>query len=118
MAACQADCEPPLLVANDDGLTSLGAPGSTFQLTRTTKDGATATYTAEVQFPTANDPAVLREDVRDELIGMPRDLNGDGVVDGENHSADYLILPIRIRVFWRGKAGIRTFEICTVLRRS
>lgn len=103
---------------DDDDLTSAGAPGSTFLLTRTTREGATATYTAEVLFPTADDPAALREDVEDALIGMPRDLNGDGVIDALNHAADYLILPIRIRVFWRGKTGTRTFEICTVLRRS
>ena len=103
--------------SEDDGSTTGGAPGSTFKLTRTTEDGATATYTAQVEFPTGDDPGSLREDVQDALLGMPRDLNGDGVIDAENHATDYLLLPIRIRVFWRGKAGARTFELCTVLRR-
>jgi prepilin-type N-terminal cleavage/methylation domain-containing protein len=104
--------------ADDDGTTTAGAPGSTFQLTRTTKDGATATYTAHVEFPVGDMAGVLREDLEDELLGMPRDLNGDGLIDSENHAADYLIIPIRIRVIWRGKTGPREFELCTVLRRS
>ena len=92
-----------------------GAPGSTFQLTRTATDGATAAYTGLVEFPIGTDPGVLREDLEDELLGMPRDLNGDGVIDAGNHAGDYKILPLRIKVVWRGKAGPRTFELCTVL---
>lgn len=92
-------------------------PGSTFLLTHTTKDGATATCTGQVEFPTGEEPGELREDSRDALLGMPRDLNGDGVIDAGNHADDYRILPIRVKVLWRGRTGPRTFELCTVLLR-
>jgi prepilin-type N-terminal cleavage/methylation domain-containing protein len=94
-----------------------GAPGSTFQLTRSSADGATAAYTGLVEFPTGDDPGVLREDLADTQLGMPRDLNGDGVIDAGNHATDYQLLPLRIKVVWRGKNGPRTFELCTVLLR-
>lgn len=51
----------------------------------------------------------LREDVEDRLLNMPRDLNGDGVVDALDHSGDYMILPVIVRVTWRGgKAQFKT----------
>jgi len=57
----------------------------------------------------------LREDVVDNALGMPRDLNGDGVVDTNDHSLDYRLLPVRIRFDWTGKGGRSTLEIKTLL---
>ena len=74
-------------------------------------------FTGEIVFPTVDNGGVLelREDVVDPLLGMPMDLNMDGVIDGLDHSADYRILPMRARVAWRGVSGDRTFEVVTIL---
>jgi type II secretory pathway pseudopilin PulG len=58
---------------------------------------------------------ILREDVEDASLGMPRDLNGDNVVDVKDHSADYLLLPVRVEVEWKSPSGARRFEITTQL---
>ena len=67
-------------------------------------------------FPTVS--GQLREDVADAQLGTPMDLNGDGAIDGADHSGDYVLLPVRIRVRWRGVTGLRTFDVCTVLLRE
>ncbi len=59
----------------------------------------------------------LREDIVDPALGMPMDLNGDGIVDGIDHSGDYLIVPVRARVQWRGVSGERTLELVTIISR-
>ncbi len=63
----------------------------------------------------AGAPGVLREDLVDADLGMPRDLNADGVIDAADHSSDYLILPVRVRVEWYGIGGPRFVEMETVL---
>ena len=80
------------------------APGSSFPITRSTWTVESATgMTGTLTFPTMpGAPGVLREDVVDFGLGMPRDLNGDGLVDGLDHSGDYVVLPVRIRVTWPG----------------
>lgn len=68
-------------------------------------------------------PAVgtsLREDVDDDNLGMPRDLNADGVVDNLNHAADCVLMPVRIRVEWimhGSKDTRRSFEMYTMFGR-
>lgn len=57
----------------------------------------------------------LREDFVDEHLGMPRDLNGDNVVDTANHASDYLLLPVRVRLEWKSGSGGRKFELVTQL---
>lgn len=57
----------------------------------------------------------LREDVVDAALGMPRDLNGDNLVDAADHSADYRLLPVRIRVEWQGVTGPRRIDMETML---
>jgi prepilin-type N-terminal cleavage/methylation domain-containing protein len=62
----------------------------------------------------------LREDLSDANLGTPRDLNGDGVVDGADHSTDWILIPIRIRIEWSprsGKNSRRTFEMYTMYAR-
>jgi prepilin-type N-terminal cleavage/methylation domain-containing protein len=49
----------------------------------------------------------LVESVVDESLGMPHDLNGDGVVDAGDHAADAIILPVRIQIEWASKSGRR-----------
>lgn len=64
-------------------------------------------------FPTVG--TALREDVDDAGLGMPRDLNGDGAVDAADHAGDYRVLPVRVRVSWRGVSGNRTIELTTLM---
>jgi hypothetical protein len=57
----------------------------------------------------------LREDYQDPELGMPRDLNGNNVVDTANHSTDYVLLPVRVEVRWKNGANTRRFELVTQL---
>ena len=58
---------------------------------------------------------MLREDIDDNRFGLPRDLNADGVIDALDHSADYRLLPVVVRVEWRGRAGDSFLEFRTYL---
>ncbi len=57
----------------------------------------------------------VREDFVDARLGMPRDLNGDSVIDQLDHSQDYLILPVRVRMRWQGVFGERTLDLYTMV---
>ncbi len=57
----------------------------------------------------------LREDFEDDELGLPRDLNGDNVIDSEAHDSDYILLPVRVRVDWVGPVGPRNLEVVTML---
>jgi type II secretory pathway pseudopilin PulG len=71
----------------------------------------------EVIFPTPPGlPTVLRENIVDSKVGMPRDLNGDGIIDGvTNCATTYKILPVRVIVRWTGAAGPGEVELRTML---
>ena len=62
-------------------------------------------------------PANLTETTADLDFGLPMDLNGDGTLDADDRSGDYEVLPIRIRLEWRGRSGNRVAELQTLLRR-
>jgi len=70
-------------------------------------------FVGEVILPTEASP--LLESVDNAALGMPRDLNGDLIIDQADHTLDHIVLPVRIRLRWDGKAGIRTFELQTML---
>jgi hypothetical protein len=57
----------------------------------------------------------LREDIEDDSLGLPRDLNGNNIVDEADHSSDYILLPVRIRIEWRSGNATRRFELTTQL---
>jgi hypothetical protein len=59
----------------------------------------------------------LREDLENELLGMPRDLDGDTLIDDLDHADDYEILPVRVRIEWNGPLGPRSLEMYTMLAR-
>jgi type II secretory pathway pseudopilin PulG len=62
----------------------------------------------------------LREDVEDAMLGMPRDLNADGVIDNLDHSGDCMLIPVRVRVEWimhGSKDTHRSFEMYTMFGR-
>lgn len=72
----------------------------------------------QILFPTADlagGALALREDVNDQRFGTPRDLNADGVVDALDHSGDYRLLPVVVRIEWRGQAGNSSQEFRTFL---
>jgi len=70
----------------------------------------------EIVFPVAAGAGgMLREDVGDAALGMPRDLDLDGVVDAANHAANYRILPVLVRVRWRGPGGSQQTDVRTIL---
>lgn len=74
-------------------------------------------FVGEVVFPTpANQPGVLRESTTDTKLGMPRDLNGDGLINTlADYSTTYTILPVRVRVQWTGASGAGAVELRTLL---
>lgn len=57
----------------------------------------------------------VREDQIDPVLGGPRDLNGDVLVDATDHRDDYLLLPVRVEVVWQGLNGPRNLSLETVL---
>lgn len=72
----------------------------------------------EVQLPVMEvAPGVweLREDLVRPDLGMPRDLNGDSIIDSVDHADDYVQLPVRVRLDWRGRYGLRSLKMDTFL---
>lgn len=70
-----------------------------------------------IVFPTPDgQPGWLAENLVDPDLGLPRDLSADDVVDANNHANDYAVLPVRVRVEWRGRSGNRFVELQTYLR--
>jgi prepilin-type N-terminal cleavage/methylation domain-containing protein len=86
----------------DDPAGAGSAPGAWFAVRGLTAP-AGAPGVGHVLFPTVG--GALRESVADEMLGMPHDLNGDGIVDANDHSADAIILPVRIQLEWASKSG-------------
>ncbi len=94
------------------------APGAFFAVEGlSVQPGDTDGFVGQVIFPTpAGAPNELRESTVDAALGMPRDLNGDGVVHATaSYSTDYRVLPVRVRVAWIGTAGRSAIELRTVL---
>jgi len=74
------------------------------------------TVTMLVTFPVPEgEPGVLREDLELPELGMPRDLDGDGDIDGANHASDAILLPLLLRLEWEGSAGPQSLQMATIL---
>lgn len=101
----------------DDPAGAGTAPGRNFAVEglspmRDDADG----MTGEIVFPTVGDLGVqLTENYGDLRLSMPCDLNGDGAVSAGAMTGNYTILPVRVRVRWRGASGNSTLEIDNVL---
>jgi hypothetical protein len=79
-------------------------------------DGDADGLPGEVIFPAvAGAAGQLREDAAMPELGMPRDLNGDGAVDANDHALDYTLLPVIVRVRWRTASGAGVYELKTML---
>ena len=106
---------------NDNTLDDPGgvgtAPGANFAI-----DGLDALagdadgFVGRIDFPvSAFAPGILREDVNDTTLGMPRDLNGDGAIDALDHSGDYQLLPVVVTIDWQGVSSDGHLEYKTFL---
>jgi prepilin-type N-terminal cleavage/methylation domain-containing protein len=94
------------------------APGKNFEVQGlSARPGDPDGMPGEVLFPSPDgQPLVLSESVVDARWGMPRDLNGDGVVTaGANYATEYSLLPVRVRVEWLSAAGPCQVQIETLL---
>ena len=101
---------------DDDPEGSGTAPGSRFDaagLVARPQDGG---QQGRIFFPTdAGTPGELREDLSDSKLRVPLDLNLDGGVDDVDHSGDYRILPVLVRVAWMDGTEERELEVTTIL---
>lgn len=107
---------------NDDPGAVGSAPGAGFVV-----DGLVAAdddpdgFVGELVFPAENGAAglELHEIVADPelatLFNMPRDLDGNGTPAAGDHSGDYQLLPVAVRLRWRGVSGVRDLQILTLL---
>jgi len=104
------------LAADDPGGAGT-APGASFAVPGLAPVAGDADgMVGEIVFNTAAAaPGVLREDLANSAIGMPRDLNLDGAIDAANHAADYRILPVLVRLTWRGTRSRQVLSVRTIL---
>ena len=87
------------------------APGPFFNVDGLSPTGAEG-FVGQIVF--ADTAGAIREDATIEEFGLPRDLNGDGLIDTEDHKNDCIILPFKIRLEWLSRHGTRSFEMHTV----
>jgi type II secretory pathway pseudopilin PulG len=99
---------------NNDPLGPGTAAGTTFDIPNYhAPAGAPSEMAGEVVLPLLG--GQLREDLEMPELGMPRDLNGDGVVDAKDHKSDYQLLPVLVKANWHGVDGDSTVTIQRLL---
>lgn len=102
---------------DDPGLPG-SAPGAGFAVDGLDPvDGDPDGLVGEIRFPSILGVGglELHEDIFDDYLGMPRDLNGDGALDTMDHAGDYRLLPVSLTLRWKGVTGVRRLEIQTLL---
>jgi type II secretory pathway pseudopilin PulG len=108
----------------DDDPLGVPSPGSRFDVRGLAPrpDDADGSVGA-ILFPVSED-GELREDLELPRLGMPRDMSGedmdgDGVgdIDALDHASDYRVLPVLVRLEWRGGGGDSMLEMATILKR-
>jgi hypothetical protein len=97
-----------------------GAPGKGFAVRGLDPvDNDDDGFVGEIFFPAISlggGPLVIREDLQDPELGMPRDLNGDGdILDQFDANGGYKLLPVLVRLRWRNGSGEKVAEIRTFL---
>lgn len=97
-------CFNPL--PHDDPEGPFTAPGSWFEAPGLESAGP---QPGRIEFP-VDSIGQLKESLSVPWAGMPRDLNGDRVIDTADRSGDYRLLPVRLVVEWRGALGTRRIE--------
>lgn len=101
--------------ADDPG--GVVSPGANFAVDglEATTDDADALVGA-IEFPVEDGvPGVLRENLALPEFGLPADLNGDLAITSADCSADYRLLPVIVRLAWRGSSGVESIELRTSL---
>ncbi len=93
------------------------APGATIPLPGLGWSGANASGSCTVFLP-FDSTGALREDLTIPELGLPRDLDGDGVVDSADHRADAIFIPVAVRVRWTGVQGEREIVLRSIRWRS
>lgn len=94
------------------------APGPAFSVTGLTVQDADADgLVGEILLPFIEVGGAwqVREDLDLPELGLPQDLSGDGIIDDLDHSEDYLLLPVRIRIEWKASGTDAHVEFHTVL---
>lgn len=90
------------------------APGPHFEVRGLApRDSDPDGFVGQVVLP--SETSYLRENAALTALSMPRDLNGDVMIDGEDHAGDYILLPVLVRIEWDGRVGRRSFEMSTLL---
>lgn len=69
-------------------------------------------HVGEVLLPATGPPLV--ESAVSPSLGLPRDLDGDHAIDANDHSTNYLVLPVGVRVTWKSRAGKQTLVLYTL----
>jgi prepilin-type N-terminal cleavage/methylation domain-containing protein len=95
----------------DDPAGPATAPGSRFAVEGLEPLDGEQTV-GRVLFPVID--GQLREDAQDEMLAMPRDLDGDGQVDSLDHRSDALLVPVCVRVEWQLGKSARQLEMHAV----
>lgn len=92
--------------ANDDPGGAGTAPGANFAVKGLApRTGDPDGRAGRIAFPTGSSASHLREDVSIPVLGMPRDLDGDGKIDDKNKKGRYVLLPATIHVEWQSTYG-------------
>ncbi len=98
---------------NDDPAGPGTAPGNAFAVAGLSpRAGDPDNLVGEIVLPAPG--PVLREDAVIPRLSLPRDLNCDLRIDAADHSQDYRVLPVTIRVLWTGMAGKGKLEMSTM----
>jgi hypothetical protein len=105
--------------ANDDPGGAGTGPGPHFEVlgldpAADDEDG----MAGEILFPVSDvpgDAGVLREDLPNARFGLPYDLDYDGDIASDSVASSYRLLPVLVRVRWRGEKGAQQVEVATWL---
>jgi len=105
--------------ASDNAGLAKAASGANFAVAGLTPQAADADgLCGRVIFPSivnADGTEDLDELSTDASLGMPLDLNGDAAFGLLDAADPYLVLPVRVRVEWRGLSGPQHFDLDTIL---
>ena len=105
--------------AADDPAGAGSAPGNVFDVPELRlPPGSQRRAVGEIVLPalqTDTGTWQLREDFDDAELGLPRDLNGDAIVDDLDHAFDCMLLPVRVELEWEGLYGARRLSVSTLL---
>jgi type II secretory pathway pseudopilin PulG len=92
------------------------SPGNQFETAALPPpEGETGGARLEVFLPLSD--GKLMENLTDPVLGAIGDLNGDGKTDGADHTDDAKILPLAVRIRWKGPTGDRQLSVHAVLVR-